>query len=292
MSKKLIKIWGIIITTLTLVVLFLPLFFMKQIVFADLGRGAPDTIYIQNYNPFAPRIYWVNNNSPAGSASLTYAQLTRTGLWSFKGFNVVDLSTGKNYEKQNYQTVTIQNLSKEEIIKQAQKEDLTKSTKYNVSGTPQQQIDDRQKQIDEVARLKEVEKSLPDICKLNEYENIGTSLKPMAYSIQEIENAVKNTISAKDFASKLNDENGQKYRGSVEQDENKVVKYKIKITDPQYPKLKLVQMYFGDMIPNREFNPEDKLSKIYLVLQDCTRIEVLAKPDGTFDFESVKGQIQ
>jgi hypothetical protein len=276
-------------------VLFAPLFYIKDIVFAGLGSSAPQSIYFQNYNPLAPTIYWAQENidtrTNTTTTIITYANLTRNGIWSFTGYNPTELVTEKNLQNQNYNVVTLQNTTKEDALKKAKSQDLTKSTNYFVSGTPQQQIEDRQKQIDEVERLKKLESALPLECNLKDSMRIGTSSILKGFKITEIQNLSNNVENEKLYLSfKFDSE--KETLGSEFQDAQKIKYVAIKLSDSQYPKLKLAQLYFGEMIPNREFNPDDKLNKVFLVLQDCTRIEVPAKPDGTFDFESVEGKIK
>jgi hypothetical protein len=156
--------------------------------------------------------------------------------------------------------------------------------------TPQQQIEDRTKQIDEYERLKAIEDKLPKECNLIESSYVSSVDKIKPYSLSNFYKLNKDTsiIRLKDYFSV----NKNEISGIFTIDSFKIQNNMKAILDSQYPNLKLAQLYFGEMKANRLPEPEDKLNKIYLVLQDCTRIEVPAKPDGSFDFESVKGQIE
>jgi len=95
-TKKLTIIALIVISFIIIIAIaFAPLFFIKQIIFKDVGNVAPEIVYIQNYNPFAPRIYWINEDTGSSTKNVVYAQLTRTGIWSFDGFDPLDQATGK-----------------------------------------------------------------------------------------------------------------------------------------------------------------------------------------------------
>jgi|GEM_PF-3549331 len=292
-TKKL-QIAGIIsISVLALLaLLFTPLFFINQILFPErLGSSRPDKIYIQDYNPLAPKIYWINENT-AGEGSNTievvYVQLTRTGLWSFSGYNLEDIVNQRNLDKQDYTIVKVNNISKEDLIKKLEKEDISKNDSFTRTEFNNNDIQNRQKQIDEYERLKALEDNLPVECDLRERDLTSSSDTYKNFTLNDL-SVLKITTSIKDLKSLLPIKNGER-SGLLIADSQNIETNIRKLSDPQYPKLKLVQLYFGNMEPNRLIQPEDKLSKIFIVLQDCTRIEIPTKPDGTFDFEAMRSQ--
>jgi hypothetical protein len=292
-TKKLIIIsTGMILAFIS--ILFIPMFFLGNILF-DNGyeEFAPDRIYFQSYNPINPDIYFYRQDGEQ-EFTVVYAYLTRDGILSYKGLDLQDLFNNQSLERQNYITFSITGVTEDELKDILQSYDLTKDVPEDLEYTRQDFTQDSQQDMLDIVELRqellEQEKDLPRECNLIESSRVGTSSSLSSYEINVFDDLTRETLDS-GLTEVFEYTNGQSFGVSIP-DGQGIENTMIKVLDTNYPQIKLVQLYFGEMQPDTMIQPEDTLNKVFIVLQDCTRIEVPANQDGTFDFDSALESIE
>jgi hypothetical protein len=287
-SSKITFIFTISITTICLITLFSPLFFLDKILFTDgYEQFAPEKIYFISYNPINPEIYYYLQDGE-NEFLVVYAYLTRDGIFSYSGLDFADYYNNQSSERQNYTSFRIKDINESELKEILQNNNLTKNVPEGLNYTRQDFSKEQEmiweEKLDEVDRLIKAEQDLPLECNLFDSSRVLSPTKLAQYKIDDLLNLNRDIID-KDLKDNFNYNQGDSFSIRLP-DSNNIRNTMIKILDPNYPNIKLVQLYFGNMQPNTMIQPEDKLNKIYLVTKDCNRVQVPANPDGTFDFES------